>query len=205
MKKILLCYIALWFVGCANHKNFTQEIEKYRAEKIRENTTGDRHPLEVGDEKFIQFFPIQKKFRLVAEFAAATDTATFDMPTYSGKLRKYRRFGRLSFKLDGQKLELTLYQNLALVVQEKYKNHLFLPFKDASNGGETYGGGRYMDLATTDLKNGRMILDFNKIYNPWCAYSDGFNCPIPPAENHLQVGILAGEKNFLGEKKHPKH
>jgi uncharacterized protein (DUF1684 family) len=78
----------------------------------------------------------------------------------------------------------------------KYKNYLFVPFKDMTNGKETYGGGRYLDLETTDIQNDSVILDFNKAYNPYCAYSNGYSCPIPPKENHLAVSIEAGEKTF---------
>ncbi len=199
-----LFFLAIFLFACTSSKPFFKNIEKYRAEKITENTTGDRHPLQPGDEKDLRFFAIDRKFQVKAKFTAATDTAVFDMLTYSGKTRKYFKFGDLHFRLAGKKLRLSLYRNVALISQEKYKNHLFLPFKDLTNGEETYGGGRYLDFETTDLKNGKLVLDFNKSYNPWCAYSDGFNCPIPPAENHLDASVFAGEKNFAGEKKHPK-
>jgi uncharacterized protein (DUF1684 family) len=77
-----------------------------------------------------------------------------------------------------------------------YKNYLFVPFKDLSSGKETYGGGRYLDFETTAIKEDLVILDFNKAYNPYCAFSSGFSCPIPPKENHLNVRVEAGEKNF---------
>jgi uncharacterized protein (DUF1684 family) len=73
---------------------------------------------------------------------------------------------------------------------------LFIPFNDLTNYEETYGGGRYLDVSTTDIVNGKMVVDFNKSYNPYCAYSDGYNCPIPPDANKLQVTIKAGEKNY---------
>jgi len=75
---------------------------------------------------------------------------------------------------------------------------LFLPFKDFTNNESTYGGGRYINFLDTDIKDGKIEIDFNKSYNPWCAYSDGFNCPIPPKENHIETEVTAGEKNFKG-------
>jgi len=82
---------------------------------------------------------------------------------------------------------------------EEYKNYLFLPFTDATTGVETYESGRYIDLQTGDIKNNQVVIDFNKAYNPYCAYVSGvYNCPIPPRENHLPVAILAGEKRFAG-------
>jgi uncharacterized protein len=192
----------LGLAACAPKYNFQQDIAQYRAEKIKENTTGDRHPLVPGDEQWLRFFPPQEKYRVLAEFSAITDTTTFDMLTYSGKTRPYRRYGLLKFDLDGQEYRLTLYQNMTLIHQPKYRDYLFMPFKDASNGVETYKGGRYLDLKTTDIRKGLIRLDFNKVYNPWCAYSDGYNCPVPPVENHLKVAILAGEMNYAGEKHH---
>ena len=84
------------------------------------------------------------------------------------------------------------------------KDHLFVPFKDWTNGEESYGGGRYIDLKTGDITDGKITIDFNKCYNPWCAYSDGYNCPIPPVENHFELKIEAGEKMWTGKKKKAK-
>jgi len=82
-----------------------------------------------------------------------------------------------------------------------YADHLFLPFKDATNGEESYGGGRYIDLKASSIKDDKMAVDFNKTYNPWCAYSDGYNCPIPPIANHLDASLMAGEAKYTGPKK----
>jgi len=77
-----------------------------------------------------------------------------------------------------------------------YRDYLFLPFKDATNGDSTYGGGRYIDIRMSEINNNTLTIDFNKAYNPYCAYSDGFNCPVPPLENHLEVALEAGERKF---------
>ena len=109
----------------------------------------------------------------------------------------------LKFEVGGKSCALNLYQNLRLVNMPEYQDYLFLPFKDATNGDSTYGGGRYLDFRQKDISSeGILLLDFNKAYNPYCAYSDGFNCPIPPLPNHLAIEVPAGEKNFKGEKKH---
>ena len=79
---------------------------------------------------------------------------------------------------------------------EKYKDYLFIPFTDKTSGIETYGGGRYIDLVLSDIVNKTCTIDFNKAYNPYCAYTAGYNCPIPPKENDLPVAIKAGELNF---------
>jgi uncharacterized protein len=84
-----------------------------------------------------------------------------------------------------------------LMGNDQYKNYLFLPFTDATTGIETYESGRYIDLQINDIKNNEVLIDFNKAYNPYCAYVSGvYNCPVPPKENHLIVAILAGEKIY---------
>jgi uncharacterized protein (DUF1684 family) len=114
------------------------------------------------------------------------------MQTSTGDSREYRRWGRFSFEVEGQTVSLTIYSDA-----EGYD--LFLPFKDKSNGEETYGAGRYMDNNRPGLRlpdENRVIVDFNFCYNPWCAYSEYYSCPLPPRENWLPVAIRAGEKNY---------
>ena len=82
---------------------------------------------------------------------------------------------------------------------EQYKDYLFIPFMDHTNGETTYGGGRYFDVMIGDIMDDKLVLDFNICYNPYCAFSDGYNCPVPPKENHLEVAIKAGEKMFNKE------
>ena len=107
----------------------------------------------------------------------------------------------LTFKLHDSLLHLYVYQFEALMKKEKLKDYLFVPFGDATSGFESYGGGRYIEFYISDIKNNQVILDFNKAYNPYCAYTTGYNCPIPPLENLLIVAIPAGEKNY-GKKVH---
>ena len=118
------------------------------------------------------------------------------MPTYSGKTSPYVSYGVLSFTLNGQPQQLTVFRSLRLASNPKYRDYLFLPFKDATSGETTYGGGRYLDFRLGDIHDCQLLLDFNKAYNPYCAYSDGYSCPIPPAGNRLTVAINAGEMNY---------
>lgn len=107
--------------------------------------------------------------------------------TTTGDTRRYRRYGRVRFAVDGQEIELTIYDA---------PYGYFLPFVDANAGDETYPAGRYLE--PEDAGDGQLHLDFNLAYNPYCAYGDGWSCPITPAENRLKVAILAGEKNPAG-------
>lgn len=94
-------------------------------------------------------------------------------------------------------MQLNLYQSQDLLQNEQYKTYLFLPFTDATTGKESYHAGRYIDLKMEDIIDGKVVIDFNKAYNPYCAYVTGrYNCPIPPSENNLSIAIIAGEKDY---------
>lgn len=99
-------------------------------------------------------------------------------------------------------MQLTVYRSIALSKLPSTSDYLFLPFTDETNGAATYAGGRYIDLRLADFKGNRVIIDFNKAYNPYCAFSAGYACPKPPDENRLQTAVEAGEKLFAKEKRH---
>ncbi|MDB4919664.1 DUF1684 domain-containing protein [Mucilaginibacter sp.] len=124
------------------------------------------------------------------------------MPVFSGTGQQYVRYATLSFTLKGKPMQLSLYKSISLSKLPQYKDYLFLPFADETNGASTYAGGRYIDLRAGDLKGNTLVIDFNKAYNPYCAFGGGYSCPKPPDENRLQVAIEAGEKNYAGSKKH---
>ena len=125
---------------------------------------------------------------------------TVEIPTYSGKIKEFVRYGKLHFEIGGKAQSLVLYQNVKLSRKPAFRDLFFIPFKDLTNGEETYGGGRYIDFWRSSLQAEPLILDFNMAYNPWCYYSDGYNCPIPPPENHLDVSIAAGEMLFAADQ-----
>lgn len=148
------------------------------------------------DKKYFQFFTPDSKFKVSAKFTRVIDSVGFIMKTSGKTPKRYYRYGIVSFKIVDSVFKLTVYRGADLMQTVLYKNHLFLPFTDLTSGEESYGAGRYLDLETTDIVNNQLILDFNKAYNPYCAYSDEYNCPIPPRENYLNIAITAGEKNF---------
>jgi uncharacterized protein len=120
------------------------------------------------------------------------DEPLIEMQTNTGDVRLYRRWGRFSFTVDGEEAALTIYS-------DEDGRDFFLPFKDATNGTETYGAGRYLDNHRPGLRQlsaERFEVDFNFSYNPYCAYSPAYSCPLPPRENWLTVPIRAGEKDF---------
>lgn len=195
MKKYLLIFLLFpLLIFSQKLSKEESEIKKFHKELNAEYLNPKETPLR-GDnfKNFKQhpFFPINLKYRITAKFEKTENAEPFDLPTSSGKTKPYREFGKATFQLDGKSYTLTLYQSLDLIKQKKYKDHLFLPFRDATNEKETYGGGKYLDL--TIPKGKTIILDFNKSYHPYCAYNAyDYNCPVVPEENKLPVEIRAG-------------
>ena len=195
-------FLLLSVVGSANSQTFygTTDLKTFR--EGRENEFRNKTETPLKDEDFAEFkglnyFPENKKFVVKATFKRTSDEKYFQMPTSSGKSKKFVKYGVLSFKLNGKKLSLNVYQADAEVLKKnpEYADLLFIPFKDLTNGTKTYSGGRYVDIKTPT--DNEVILNFNLAYNPNCAYgSDRYNCPIPPKENALQIKIEAGEKIY---------
>ena len=143
--------------------------------------------------KNLERYAIDPAYRVTALFTPEVGAA-FPMRTSGTRTPSYRSVGTLSFPLGGVQRTLTVYQNIDLVKLPDYVNHLFVPFTDLTNGEATYGGGRYLDLEGPLAKETE--LDFNRAYNPYCAYGGAYSCPIPPQENHLEVAVEAGVKAF---------
>lgn len=178
----------------SNNSKEIKEIKKFQKDLNKEYLDKKETPLRGNNyTKFKQhpFFPIDLRYRVTAKFIKNEKPEPFDLPTSSGKSKSYQEYGKATFSLDGKSYTLTIYQSLDLMKMEKYKDHLFLPFRDETNLKETYGGGKYMDL--TIPKGNTIILDFNQSYQPFCAYNAyDYNCPIVPEENKLPVAIRAG-------------
>jgi len=195
----IICIISL-FVQFKLISQTKKEIADYRKTHIEELLADVRKPISPDEKALITYFPYKKSWQFEAVYALLEKEPVFQMPTYSGITRDYRKFATATFLYRKKKITLVLYQNMTLIRQPQYKDYLFLPFKDETNGMESYGGGRYMDVRMSAVKDGKIILNFNKAYNPYCAYNEGFNCSIPPSENHLNLSIRAGERNFAAKR-----
>jgi hypothetical protein len=169
--------------------------KKYKEDFIRE----ERSPLKAKDTGFIRFYPINSNYAVWAELSLTPNAPVFDMLTHSGKKQQYRQYAIATFKIKSKIYSLNIYQSLKLIAKEEMKDHLFLPFNDLTNYKSTFGGGRYIDLSVIDIRNNKILLDFNKCYNPYCAYKEGYSCPIPPSKNRLNTRIEAGEQLFAGK------
>ncbi|WP_027373597.1 DUF1684 domain-containing protein [Chryseobacterium sp. UNC8MFCol] len=196
MKKYILIFllVPLCFFSQRIVSQEVMDVKKFQDDLNEEYLNPKTTPLRGDNFKNFKehpFFPFDLKYRITAKFVKTKDPKPFDLPTSSGKTKSYREYGKATFKLDGKSYKVTLYQSLDLIRQEKYKNDLFLPFRDATNEKETYGGGKYMDLKIP--KGNTILLDFNQSYQPFCAYNAyDYNCPIVPDENKLPVEIRAG-------------
>ncbi|MDQ1139386.1 DUF1684 domain-containing protein [Pedobacter agri] len=185
-------------------QSYTEQIAKHRDSYKQDFVKEANSPLKEADLNNIHFFDADSTYKVIADVEILKNEKIFKMPTYDGTSKEFFRFAKIKFILNSKETVMTLYKNVALAGNPAFKNLLFLPFTDETNNKETYGGGRYIDLSSTDILNNKVEIDFNKAYNPYCAYSDGYRCPVPPEENDLQLEIKAGEKLYTGEKKHRK-
>jgi len=173
-----------------NSKDYQDNLNKEFADK-------NESPLNVEDFKnfkALDFFPIDSKFIITAKFVKSTNEKVFEMKTSTDRLPKYKKYGALFFEIEGKEFKLNLYQNLELIKKDGYADYLFLPFSDLTCGKESYIGGRYIDMRIP--KGESAIIDFNRAYNPYCAYNHRYSCPIVPLENDLDIEIKAGVKKF---------
>ncbi|GAB1470166.1 DUF1684 domain-containing protein [Chloroflexota bacterium] len=164
------------------------ELDVFRAEKDVFYGSHPQSPLTSEQRKNfhgLQYFPENDALRFEVKLNEFPVQESFDMPTSTGGLQRYERFGNFSFEVEGETLTLTIYRS---------EHGFFLPFVDALAGSETYPAGRYLD--PDPLPGGRFFIDFNLAYNPYCAYNEMWSCPITPAENRLKAAIRAGEKIF---------
>lgn len=169
------------------------ELWKHRAERDTQFAMAANSPLpaaEKGSFRGLKYFPINPEFRFTSKLQKFAKPDTISMMTTNGKDRPALRYGRFAFDFHGVRASLIVYKFLDQL--NPVENHLFLPFLDQTSGKESYGGGRYLDL----FENGEgvYIVDFNYAYNPSCAYGREYICPVPPAENKLNVAVRAGEK-----------
>ena len=185
-------------------QSYTEQIAKHR-ESYKQDFIKDNYaPLKEKDLQNLHFYDADSTYKILADVELLKNEKVFKMPTYDGASKEFYRYAKISFNLNGKATIMTLYKSMALASNPAYKDLLFLPFTDETNNAETYGGGRYIDLSSKKILNNKIEVDFNKSYNPYCAYSDGYRCPVPPEENDLQLAIKAGEKLYTGEKKHKK-
>ena len=194
MKYILLFLFCSTFVFAQKDllasKKFQTELNQSYADSLKSPLTKE----DLNHFKGLDFFPIDEKYIVEATFVRTKKEKAFAMKTTTSRTPLYKKYGELHFSIDGKEFKLNVYQNVDLNKKSGYDDYLFLPFSDLTCGKESYIGGRYVDVR---IQKGTLwTIDFNKAYNPYCAYNYKYSCPIVPLENDLDIEILAGVKKF---------
>lgn len=165
------------------------ELQHLRQRKDQMFRDDHHSPIPAGQRRSfsgLRYFPPAPDLAFDLEVEPA-DGSTLEIPTSDGSRRRYRRSGRVRFEVDGEQAELVL-------LSREDEEGFFLPFRDATSGSESYGAGRYLDVGPSE--EGRVHVDFNLAYNPYCAYDDAYSCPLPPPDNWLRVPVRAGEAAY---------
>ena len=198
--KYLICGLVLIIQAFSFSQNNTDEyileMESFQNKQNEKYKNPDQSPLSKKDLKRFEaheLFDIDASYRVEARFELIEEPVSFLMKTSTSRLPEYNTYGIVSFSLKGKDFQLKVYKSLSSYDDPKYAYYLFFPFTDLTNGEDTYEVGRYIDIRIPE--GDTIIIDFNKAYNPYCAYSKNYSCPIPPEENHLDIRVEAGTKN----------
>jgi uncharacterized protein (DUF1684 family) len=192
----IFCVVLIIF-SCKEGKQPILGATNWQKEQNAMFKDASKSPLKDRDRlnfKGLDFFQFDSTFVVKATLKRTPNSKWFKMKRTLNETTDERIYGVLNFQLKGKAYTLNVYQGKELMTKEGFEDYLFLPFLDDTNGDTTYGGGRYIDLR---IPEGNTIeIDFNKAYNPYCAYNEKFSCPIVPRENYLDVAVKAGVKVF---------
>ena len=173
---------------------YIDEIKAERAEKDEFMKNSDNSPFGDYRDTFtkLNYFPITIGYRVTAKIEPIEDKKVITLATSTNESKNYLQYAWAHFELEGVKCKLLLLEVMDMGPE---RGKLFVAFADQTSAVETYGAGRYLDVKKQPGA-GTLVLDFNKAYNPYCAYVDGYSCPLPMKENFLELKVLAGEKNY---------
>ena len=198
MNRILLLVVFSLFFNCDNQKKYQKELSPFQKEMNEFYKDASISPLKEKDLKNfkgLDFFTFDSTYVVIAKLIKTPNEKSFKMKTTTDSFVEHIKYGIVSFELLGNSYNLNIYRNLENIDEQGYRDYLFLPFLDDTNGNESYGGGRYINL---DIPEGNsLVIDFNSAYNPYCVYDEKYSCPIVPRENYLPVEIKAGVKTFV--------
>lgn len=184
---VFLVSFTLYF---QSHK---QQVLRARKEKERYFKTAYLSPIsDKSSFEHLNYFEPSEKYCVTAKMEVIGDEQYVTMWSSDGKKIKFRKYARVAFTINEMSCTAILFRQSEI----EQSNHLFMPFRDASNGSSTYQSGRYLDVETMNGNTTEVVLDFNLAYNPYCVYNYKYSCPLAPKENKFNVKILAGEKIF---------
>ena len=194
----ILTLLILSIFSCQRMEDtYVKDLHAERAIKDSLFTIEAESPLskeQIVDFKGLKYYPINKDYLLTARIEPLSVEQIVKLKTSTDRLPDYRLYAYVYFELKGKPYKLSAYQSIDPGDDSLSKTLLFLPFTDDNSTVTTYGGGRYIDF--TIPEDSEFVLDFNKAYNPYCAYSHRWSCVIPPRENSLDIAIDAGEKMY---------
>ena len=152
--------IAVFLLSCSAQKkvepqSYSDYIAQHQKHYMEEFIKDQRAPLNAEDLKHVHFYPADESLKCECNFQLTPEEKPFELSTYSGITKPFRQYGIATCNINNTETKVHLYTSLRTIAMPGYKDHLFLPFKDVTNGDETYGGGRYIDLKTGDIKNGK--------------------------------------------------
>lgn len=194
---LLVLFSLLLILNCENKKRYDKSFTPFQKEMNEFFKDASISPLKEKDLKNfkgLDFFAFDSSYVVNAALTRTPEEKSFKMKTTTDRLPEYIKYGIVTFDLFNKSYSLNIYRNLDIINNEGYQDYLFLPFLDDTNGFESYGGGRYIDLDIPEGNN--LVIDFNSAYNPYCTYNEKYSCPIVPRENYLPIKINAGVKAF---------
>jgi uncharacterized protein (DUF1684 family) len=197
MNRIFIAFVFLIVISCEQDKRpllGETDYQKEQNAKFKDATTSPLTKKDRASFEGLDFFKFDSTFVINAEMKLTPETEWFNMKTTTERLSKERVFGILTFEINGGTYTLNVYQGEENMQTEGLEDYLFLPFLDDTNGEESYGGGRYIDLRIPETDT--ITIDFNRAYNPLCVYNEKFSCPIVPRVNYLPIQIKAGVKMY---------
>lgn len=193
-------FITLLLNSCNTSKPLYEDTIKQFQYKLNTHfADASESPLtkeDLSTFKGLEFYPIDQNFKIEATLELTPNSPIFEMQTTTDRLPLYKVYGIAHFTLNEKKCTLNLYQSQDYSNTIGYENLLFLPFNDLTNGVSSYSGGRFIDIEIPPKGSATISIDFNKSYNPYCAYNHKYSCPIPPSENNLPVAINAGIRDY---------
>ena len=196
MNRICILLFSLFLLlNCDNRKRYNNDLTPFQREINDFFKDASVSPLKKRDLKNfrgLDFFTYDSTYLVTAKLTKTPKEKPFMMLTTTDMMVEYIKYGTVSFELLNNQYSLDIYKNLE---DPNERDNLFLPFLDDTNGNESYGGGRYINLDIAQVDN--LIIDFNSAFNPYCVYDEKYSCPIVPRENYLPLEIKAGVKNFL--------
>lgn len=196
---VVVAIVSIIFLSLneTNNDNYARNLRKYREQRDKDFKYASFSPL-TDDQKHkftvLDYFSPDEKYRVQATVTLTNDNTVHKYMTSSNEIRRFYKYAYLDFSVENVPQRLLLLKS----AEASSANYHFLAFKDLTTGTETYESGRYVDIEAP--KTNIIEIDFNKAYNPYCAYNEMYSCPVPPEENNLSVRILAGERKYNGKQ-----